>query len=97
MKTIYFEECNSNNETGDLPCYHYDEGVICCWKPTLAERIKLLLTGRIWVSVLGEGVPPMLLTTKKPIRRYRITIEEFVKQTAPHGIGVQQEGAVQDG
>ena len=91
MRAVFFEESNSNNENGDLPCYQYDGGVICCWKSTLVERVRLLFTGRIWVSVLGAGVPPMLLTTKKPLRRYRITVDKSVVPSTPGGFGGQRE------
>lgn len=91
MRTTDFDECNSNNENGDLPCYQYDGGVICCWKSTLVERARLLFTGRIWVSVLGSGVPPMLLTTKKPLRRYRIAVDKNVVPSTPRGGSGQRE------
>jgi len=91
MRAVFFEESNSNNENGDLPCHQYDGGVICCWKSTLVERVRLLFTGRIWVSVLGSGVPPMLLTTKKPLRRYRIAVDKNVVPSTPRGVSEQRE------
>lgn len=97
MRTTDFDECNSNNENGDLPCYQYADGVICCWKSTLVERARLLFTGRIWVSVLGSGVPPMLLTTKKPLRRCRIEVDKGISAATPQGFGEQQKGVPQDG
>jgi len=39
-----------------------------CWKLSLRERFKLLITGRIWQQVLTFNQPlqPQLLLTEKP-------------------------------
>ena len=41
--------------------------VISCWKMSLRERLRVLFTGRIWVSLLTFNKPltPTFLTTKK--------------------------------
>jgi hypothetical protein len=41
--------------------------VVSCWKMNLWERIKVLFTGRIWVSLLSFNQPltPSFLTTKR--------------------------------
>ena len=38
-----------------LPAFRGEGQVISCWHLTLWERIKLLLTGRLWFSVIGNG------------------------------------------
>jgi hypothetical protein len=55
---------------------HMDAGSVekrltCCWQLTLWERIKLLVTGRIWHQVLTFGAPlqPQLLLLDKPKMR----------------------------
>lgn len=42
--------------------------VICCWKLTWCERIKLLFTGKIWHRILTFNGPiqPQLLQVKYP-------------------------------
>ena len=42
--------------------------IVCCWKLTLRERLKLLWTGRIWHSMLTfhKPIQPQLLTIDKP-------------------------------
>lgn len=42
--------------------------IICCWGLTWRERLRLLLTGRIWHSVFTFHQPlqPQLLTIEKP-------------------------------
>lgn len=41
--------------------------VVSCWKMSIWERIRVLFTGRIWVSLLSFNDPltPSYLTTKK--------------------------------
>jgi hypothetical protein len=47
-----------NNETGQ---------VVSCWGLSFSERLRVLFTGRIWVSLLSFGKPltPQYLSTKK--------------------------------
>lgn len=51
---------------GDLteggPC------VISCYKLTQDEIDHLLKGGRLWLYVIGEGMPPVALSTKHPWR-----------------------------
>ena len=55
-----------------LPAYQYpddDEGqIVCCWSLNWRERLKVLLTGRIWHNVLTFHKPlqPQLLQVDKP-------------------------------
>lgn len=35
--------------------------VVSGWKLSWAERLKVLLTGRVWLGVLGETHPPVWL------------------------------------
>ncbi|MFW5757811.1 MAG: hypothetical protein ACOCYO_03935 [Bacteroidota bacterium] len=41
--------------------------VISCWKMSIRERLRVLITGRIWVSLLSFNQPltPSYLTTKR--------------------------------
>lgn len=75
MKPIVFPEVNvtyakDQPEYQPLPAYKKDtvEGeVVTCWRLTRWERIKLLFTGRIWVSLMSFNRPltPSYITTKK--------------------------------
>lgn len=52
-----------------LPCYKRDDGVIyCCWQVSFLERIKILLTGKVWHSIMTFNKPlqPQLLMADKP-------------------------------
>ena len=71
MKPISFDGQNcvyaENQEPYiPLPAFRYDYGkVVSCWKLTFGERIKLLLAGRIWVSIL---------TFNKPLQPFKISL-----------------------
>jgi len=55
-----------------LPAHRFandPEGrIACCWRMTWRERLRVLLTGRVWHQVLTFGAPlqPQMLSTKKP-------------------------------
>ncbi len=75
MKPIKFKEQNitfAENQPPYIPLPAYrSEGeqgeVISCWHLTFSERLRLLLTGKLWVSLLSFHQPltPSFLTTKK--------------------------------
>jgi hypothetical protein len=75
MKPTKFEESNvvfaeDQPEYDPLPAYRAVDGqVTTCWRLTFTERIKLLLTGKLWLSLLTFNQPlqPILLGTKKPL------------------------------
>ena len=52
-----------------LPAHVDSHGrITCCWRLTWRERLKLLITGRIWHQVLTFHQPlqPQLLLIEKP-------------------------------
>lgn len=75
MKPLRFEECNAEYakdqpEYLPLPVHKTAGGkVIFCWGLTWRERLGVLLTGRIWHSVLTFNSPlqPQLPSLDKPI------------------------------
>jgi hypothetical protein len=51
-------------------CPNQSEGrIICCWKLSIVERIKLLFRGKIWHHILTFRNPaqPQLLEINKPL------------------------------
>jgi hypothetical protein len=40
--------------------------VISCWKPTREEMREIQRTGRVWLSVVGETMPPAVLLGRRP-------------------------------
>lgn len=52
-----------------LPAFKASDGrVVCCWKLSIKERIRLLFRGLIWHQVLTFNQPlqPQKLTLDKP-------------------------------
>ena len=75
MKPIKFKEQNctyAENQPEYLPLPAYkDKGeqgiVISCWKLSIWERLRLLFTGKLWISLMSFNKPltPSLFSTKK--------------------------------
>lgn len=74
MNIIKFKECNvtyaeDQPEYLPLPAFKTSDGeVISCWGLSILERLKVLFTGRVWLSVLTFNHPlqPQLMSVKKP-------------------------------
>jgi hypothetical protein len=45
-----------------------EAAVISCWKVTAEELDAIIRTGRVWVIVLGETMPPILPTGLSPFK-----------------------------
>ena len=77
MKPIEFKEQNitiakDQPEYIPLPSHRTPEGeVISCWGLTIKERLKVLLTGRIWISILtfNSKLQPQRLQVKNPFKK----------------------------
>jgi hypothetical protein len=76
MKPIEFKEHNTvfakdQPEYLPLPAYREDGdkygNVICCWQLSFKERIKILFTGKLWLSLMSFNNPltPHRLTSNK--------------------------------
>ncbi len=50
----------SENVTGvdPLPVWTDGEQCVSCWQMSLAERLKALFTGRVWLAVLSGSTQP---------------------------------------
>jgi len=72
MDPIKFKECNTTyvaDGCEDLPAYKDDTQIISCWSMTLVERFKVLITGKIWYSVLGQQQPPVWIDVNNPFKK----------------------------
>lgn len=73
MKPIEFKEMNSVYAKGskrfaELPAHTTAGGhVITCWKASFMDRIKILITGRIYCAQLTDkkGLQPQILTVNR--------------------------------
>ncbi len=69
MKPIDFPEANktlqkprsmTDTECAPLRIYCDEKQCVSLWKPSLRERISILLFGKIWLSILsGKTQPPV--------------------------------------
>lgn len=76
MKLIEFPEqtiiiAKNQPEYLPLPAYQCKDPqgtIICCWKLSFKDKIKLLFTGKIWHRILtfNKSLQPQLLDTKYP-------------------------------
>ena len=76
MKLIEFPEVNAfiakdQPEYNTLPAFRFFDTqgrLACCWKLSWAERIKVLLTGKVWHEILTFDHPlqPQRLSVTKP-------------------------------
>jgi hypothetical protein len=78
MKPIEFKEHNKvyakdQEEYIDLPVYENELEVFHCWELSLRERVKLLLTGKLWINVLNH---------RKPLQPIRAMVCNPFKQLA---------------
>lgn len=75
MKPIKFKQANvtfaeNQPEYLPLPAYYdkHSGDMWSCWKLSLAERIYMLFTGKVWVGVktFGNPLQPLLPTAELP-------------------------------
>ena len=56
----------SESECQSLPVWNDGKQCVSCWKPTIMERIKILLGGNVWLGVLsGKTQPPVFVTGER--------------------------------
>ena len=75
MYVIKFKECNVTFAEGQpeylpLPAYRSADGIVTsCWKLSFWERIKVVVTGRMYLQILSFNRPllPLKMSTSKPL------------------------------
>ena len=100
MRPTEFPEMNSVYGKGSkrflpLPAHTTGAGhVITCWKPTIKDRIKILITGRIWCSQLTDkkGLHRLdIFTYEGKDRPFEAKVRDFfAKILAPIGIKIRK-------
>lgn len=71
MKPKYFEQatkelqrpaCMTDEECGSLPVYTDGKQCVSCWKPSIRERVRILLGRPVWLGVIsGRTMPPVFI------------------------------------
>lgn len=58
----------TEDEVHSLRAYKGFGQVITCWKPTVEELLEIQQTGRVWLRVMGDTMPPAALSGLNPWR-----------------------------
>lgn len=65
MRPIHFRDVNitlTGEGVEDLPAHKGDGFFVSRWKPSLFERLSILVFGNVWFGLLGEKHPPIAIT-----------------------------------
>ena len=62
---ILFKPKDMVDPCGILPVHVDGKYIHSLWSLSWRERLRVLFTGRLWVTVYGEGHPPIALSTEK--------------------------------
>lgn len=68
------EECES------LPCHRTDNYIISCWQMSWRERIRFFFTGKMWLWIVGQRMPPVSVTPMYPFRAKEVGILPDLEQ-----------------
>lgn len=72
------EECQS------LHVWNDGKQCVSCWKPTIAERIKILFGGNVWLGVLsGKSQPPVFVSGEMVFQKtpFLARLKAFIIET----------------
>ncbi|MDD3019486.1 MAG: hypothetical protein PHX61_00735 [Alphaproteobacteria bacterium] len=74
----------SESECQSLPVWCDGKQCVSCWKPTIADRIRIALGGNIWLGVMsGNTQPPVFISGEQVFAKASIKARflAFVAQT----------------
>jgi hypothetical protein len=57
-KTLLPPESMSADECETLPVFSNDKYCISCWRPSLKERLSILIFGKVWLWVMSKYTQP---------------------------------------
>ncbi len=72
MEPINFPESNTKlvaDECGDLPAHKHADGYVTCWQLSGNEMFKVLQTGVVWLHVLSQQHPPIMMVAEGPFEK----------------------------
>lgn len=56
----------SDSECGALPVWNDGKQCVSCWKPSIKERLNILLGGKVWLGVIsGKTQPPVFVAGER--------------------------------
>lgn len=60
-------ELSQNGTT--IPIYHEDGHNVSCWRLSFKDRIRLLVSGKLWLTVVSGAIHPVVeISAKSPIK-----------------------------
>jgi hypothetical protein len=58
----------TGDDVVDLPVHRADGQIISCWRLSWFDRVRVLVTGRVWLHVLARTThSPVKLATEFPV------------------------------
>lgn len=75
MKPVTFKQQNitftrppsmTDEQCQPLPAFRGEGQLISCWQMSLKDRLRALLTGRVWLSIHGTAQPPVWVGVVSP-------------------------------
>lgn len=92
-----------DSECKPLPVWSDGKECVSCWRPTLKERVRILITGKVWLSVFsGRTQPPVYVTgdqffVRPPFfARVRLWLEDTWDNTKMAAIAVREAARERD-
>jgi len=68
IEPVNFPQANGkltgNADTKDLPVCRTDNLVVSYWRVPFWKRLKILVTGKVWLVVKGKTQPPLWICTE---------------------------------
>lgn len=97
MKPKNFPEANcvlhppaGMTDCDDLDVYRDGRTVVSCWRLSLADRVKLLLSGELWLGIIGGRTqPPVWLSADCPFKRPQPVLEPVTAEPKAVPAGIQ--------
>lgn len=59
----------TDEECAPLRVHDTGEALISCWRLTWRERLGVLFRGRVWLWIMGQGHPPVVVEAESPFAR----------------------------
>lgn len=56
----------TDEECGSLPCFRSPNFTVSCWSMALRDRLRVLVTGKVWLTLVMNGHPPVSIGASAP-------------------------------
>jgi hypothetical protein len=69
-------ESHKHGECQPLPIYHDNGLMMSCWSLSWRERLRVLFSGRLWLTIVGDAHPPVVLSAEQLSTPPRVFLSE---------------------